>query len=107
MLKSKYITNPEKNVLHISENMTGKMSGILSISTLCLVNPRCIARMKSGENICSHCFAAATTSRYKSLRENLKENTETLSAGLIPEENLPHFKRAVVLVRRARFRDFP
>ena len=105
MLKSKYITNPEKNVLHISENMTGKMSGILSISTLCLVNPRCIARMKSGENICSHCFAAATTSRYKSLRENLKENTETLSAGLIPEENLPHFKRAVVLVRFESFGD--
>ncbi len=103
--KSKYITNPAENVLHISENMTGKMSGILSISTLCLNNPRCIARMKSGENVCAHCFAAVTTSRYKALRENCAENTDNLSAGLIPGANLPHFKKTVALVRFESFGD--
>lgn len=104
-MKSKYITNPDTNAVYISENMSGKMSGILAISTLCTINPRCIARMKSGENVCKHCFAAATTARYKSLREHLEENTRTLSAGIIPDENLPRFKKTVSIVRFEAFGD--
>ena len=104
MKKSKFIENTAENVLHISESMTGKMSGVLSISSSCLNNPRCLARMKNGESVCAHCFAANTAKRYAGLRKNLLENTETL-ADLIPGGALPHFKKNVSMVRFESFGD--
>lgn len=34
--------------VHITEKMTDKMEGIQSLSTSCVVNPFCQARMKDG-----------------------------------------------------------
>jgi len=103
--KSKYITNKSENAIHISDSMSGNVAGIPSISTSCLTNPRCIARMKNGESVCAHCFAAATQKRYSALRANNIENGVTLSTQIIPDEALPHFNRATALVRFESFGD--
>ncbi len=66
--KSIYCTN-ESAVL-VSDYMSGKMENVPSISTSCLVNPRCITRMQNGCSICSYCFAADGLSYKKGLREN-------------------------------------
>lgn len=46
-------------VHHVStEHRKSKLDGINSLSTCCLDNVFCIARMKDPESICSHCYAS-------------------------------------------------
>ena len=68
LFKSRYTSN--LSPVHVSDYMSGKMEGIPSISTSCLENPICRARMENGESVCSHCFAAATLDRYTAAGEN-------------------------------------
>lgn len=77
--------------LHVTTNHTGKMSDIYSISTSCLHNPYCLARMQHKEFICHECFAAATENRYSELTEHLINNTNILSGIIIPVELWPFF----------------
>ena len=43
---------------HCCDDHTGKMTGMISYSTLVLFNKFCIARMKQNKAVCKHCFAA-------------------------------------------------
>ena len=72
-----------------SHCMTGKMENILGLSTCCLYNPVCLARLKAGTGICAECFAAALEMQYKGTLENTSYNTEILTASIIPLEILP------------------
>lgn len=78
----------KSNLLHIT-NHTGKMAMIHSISTTCLNNKLCLARMNNNETICSHCFSVATQKRYSKLTAALQHNTEVLTSAIIPVEYLP------------------
>lgn len=102
MKKSKYAIN--KSPLHVSDDMSGKMSGIPSISTSCLVNPICIARMKDGESICAHCFASATLKRYTACGKAMESNFHLLNDSVLPMELLPRFAN-VAIVRIESFGD--
>ena len=102
MLKSKYASN--LSPIHVSDDMTGKMEGIPSISTSCLVNPICKARMENGESVCAHCFAAATLSRYTACGQHAENNFHLLNAEVLPLEMLPRF-RNVAIVRIESFGD--
>ena len=102
MLKSKFTANPSP--IHVSDYMSGKMSGIPSISTSCLVNPICIKRMQDGESVCCHCFAAATMQRYSSAGQHAENNFHLLNAEVLPLEMLPRF-RNVAIVRIESFGD--
>lgn len=84
--------------LHYCVNHTGKMSGLQSLSTSVTTNPHCIARRAKGDSICAKCFAAAMMARYKNLDLCTIENGRILSAGLIPESQLP-----IIPVRYFRF----
>lgn len=102
MKKSKYAINASP--LHVSDDMSGKMSGIPSVSTSCLVNPICIARMKDGNSVCSHCFAESQQKRYKASRENSIRNFHLLNDSVLPLELLPRFAN-VAIVRIESFGD--
>lgn len=75
--------------LHITTNHTGKMSGMYSLSTSVLLNENCKKRMENEDLVCHECFANAVTNRYKDLEKCLANNTELLTAGIIPENEIP------------------
>ena len=89
MRRSKYAANYSPVI--VSDNMSGKMAGIPSISTSVLDNPICQKRRLDPESICSKCFAANTAARYKSLAANLSSNLELLTGEILPLDVLPRF----------------
>lgn len=89
MRRSKYAANYSPVI--VSDNMSGKMAGIPSISTSVLENPICKKRREQKDSICSKCFAANTAGRYSSLAKNLKSNLELLTGEILPENVLPRF----------------
>lgn len=80
--------------IHFTVNHTGKMEGMQSLSTSCICNPACIARMKDSDSICSHCFAAAMHKRYGNLSIRMEQNYQILSNKLFEIEELPMINAA-------------
>lgn len=72
-----------------SHHMTGKMLNILSLSTNCLCNPVCLARIRAGVGICAECFAASVESQYSGVFENTAYNASILANMIIPVNMLP------------------
>lgn len=70
-------------------NHGGKMSGVVSFSTLCDMNPRCIERMKAGNSICAHCFAHTQLKRQATHRAKLARNTSVITASLYSASYFP------------------
>lgn len=70
--------------------MSGKLDGFHSISTSVLLNPRCQARQKCADNICSKCYASATIQRHTNLDKVLEQNTKALSTRVLKARDLPH-----------------
>lgn len=93
------------SAIHISDHMTGKMQDVPSISTSCLINPYCKARLENGIGICKHCFANATLKMRPVVRKNMAENYEILSQHILPKEVLPKFCDDVEIVRLESFGD--
>lgn len=102
---SKFAISKTKSPIHVSDNMSGKMDGIPSISTSCLCNAICIARQKDGNSICSKCFAVGTIKQYSSLGKALKSNFELLNYSVLDWDLLPRFKSTVEIVRIESFGD--
>ena len=86
----------------VSDDMSGKMRGIPSVSTSCLVNPFCLARMKNKEAICARCFAESQQKKYKASREHAIANYHLLNDEILPLEVLPLFGN----VRKVRIESF-
>lgn len=80
--------------VHFTLNHTGKMEGMQSLSTSCICNPACIARMKDNKSICSHCFAAAMHNRYSALAACLEKNSDILYNRLFEICELPMINAA-------------
>ncbi len=100
--KSKYCVN--ESPVHVSDSMSGKMSGIPSISTSCLLNPICQKRMQDKTSICAHCFAEATLRRYSDAGKAMERNYNLLTSSVLPLELLPIFAN-VAIVRIESFGD--
>lgn len=75
--------------VHITTNHSGKMSGMVSLSTSALNNPFCKAYAKDCNKICSKCYACTQLKRYKSQNEVLVKNSEVLMNEVLPMEKLP------------------
>lgn len=103
MHKSKYCEN--ESPVAVSDYMSGKMTNIPSISTSCVVNPICIARMKDPDSICAKCFAEGTLNRYTDLGENCENNFYVLNHAVLEVKDLPVFKKSVTIVRIESFGD--
>ena len=89
MRRSKYAANYSPVI--VSDNMSGKMYGLPSVSTSVLDNPICQKRRLDPKSICFECFAANTAARYKSLATNLSSNLELLTGEILPLDVLPRF----------------
>lgn len=73
----------------ICRNHTGKMEGMWSLSTSCILNKYCQARHKNGNSICAKCFALRQTGYQHTLAAKLARNTELLAMEEIPEDCFP------------------
>lgn len=102
MRRSKYAANYSPVI--VSDNMSGKMEGIPSISTSVLDNPICQKRREQKNSICGKCFAASTAARYSSLAKNIKSNLELLTGEILPLDMLPRF--IPELAKIVRFESF-
>lgn len=102
---SKFSIRGNKSPIHVSDNMSGKMDGIPSISTSCVCNPICIARMKNGNSICAKCFAVGTIKHYGALGKALESNFHLLNDSVLDLDLLPRFKSSVEIVRIESFGD--
>lgn len=89
MYKSKYTVNATP--IHISDNMSGKMTGVPAISTACTDNPICQKRKNCDALVCSHCFAFGTLNRFKPAQKNAAENYETLTSRILNDDEIPVF----------------
>lgn len=75
--------------LHFTREHTGKMKGVMSISTACPDNPYCINRRNLKGTICEFCYAFQMTKRYKNMLPCLRKNTEVLTTTIIPKKDMP------------------
>lgn len=76
--------------IHFTVKHTGKMAGMLSLSTSVIDNPICKARSKVKGSICEKCFAMNMMNRYDERFHNaFKRNTEILTSQLIPVKEWP------------------
>jgi len=89
----------------VSDNMTGKMDGIPSISTSCLENIFCKNRRLDGNSICARCFAAATLAKRENVSENVEINYHLLTSEVLPVDLLPKFHKGVEIARIESFGD--
>lgn len=102
---SKFAIRKTKSPIHVSDNMSGKMDGIPSISTSCLCNKICCARQKDKKSICSKCFAVGTIKQYTALGKALRSNFKLLNSHVLDLDLLPRFKSTVEIVRIESFGD--
>jgi hypothetical protein len=82
----------------------GKMKGINSISTSCLDNKYCLARMKAGDSVCAHCFAESLLSYRQGLGDNCIINGKVLRSVVIPVEAFKQAKNFEPLLNAQIFR---
>lgn len=80
--------------IKFSLSMSGKMDGVLSISTNCKYNARCIRNMTIPGSICGKCFAHKTVDHYDALSINTRNNLDKLTAAIIPADIWPTFDPA-------------
>ena len=84
------ISEFKKNTgIHITMNHTGKMSGMISLSTSNLVNPFCIAHRKCEGSICQKCYACAQMKRYTTMQKCLSDNFDILTSKVLTDEQIP------------------
>lgn len=80
--------NDKKQLIHITNKHSGKMDNMNSLSTSCLENPNCIARVKNNVGVCAHCFACAQFKYHTNNQFIFAFNTMILNK-IIPVEMLP------------------
>jgi len=79
--------------LKITNKMTGKMEGMISLNTSSLNNKFCIAMAKK-DLICSKCYSNQMLKMYKNADAAFQHNGRLLSEGKL--EDLPRFNAAFV-----------
>ena len=82
--------------LHITYNHTGKMHGMISISTSALVNDGCMRRHQIEGSICSKCYACKQLKRYKAQDLALIRNAYILTSKVYDVSEMPFLNAAFV-----------
>ena len=76
--------------LHFTTKHTGKMEGMVSISTSVTTNERCAKNAKIKGSICAKCFAAKQMKMYKNMEMPMVENQRILTTSILDVELLPY-----------------
>lgn len=79
----------EKTGIHYTLKHTGKMAGMMSLSTSCTCNPFCQEYSRDPKKICSHCYAQRQMKIYNNLELCLAKNTEILTSRVLKKEEIP------------------
>ena len=79
----------QKYGIGFTTNHTGKMSGMISLSTSCELNPRCLERSKIPGSICGKCFAFTQFKRQTNNRPKFERNTKALTTLDVKAEDVP------------------
>lgn len=75
--------------LHFTTNHSGKMAGMVSISTSVTTNERCAKNAQIKGSICEKCFAAKQMKVFPSMEKPMVENQRILTSEVLPLEKLP------------------
>lgn len=75
--------------LHFTTKHSGKMAGMVSISTSVTTNERCEKNAKIKGSICEKCFAAKQMKIYPSMESCMVENQRILTSSILEAELLP------------------
>ena len=77
----------KKSLINITTH-SGKMEGIPSISTSCILNARCQKRVNCDKSVCHNCFAHSYMKFRKELREALERNFHILTEKILTKEEI-------------------
>ena len=77
----------KKSSINITKH-SGKMDGIPSISTSCILNARCQKRVGCNKSVCHNCFAHSYMKFRKELREALERNFHILTERLLTKKEI-------------------
>ena len=77
------------NGLHFTTNHSGKMSGMVSISTSVTTNERCKKNASIEGSICEKCFASKQMRVFPTMEKPMVENQRILTSSVLPMELLP------------------
>ena len=77
------------NGLHFTVNHSGKMSGMVSISTSVTTNDRCQKNAAIKGSICEQCFAAKQMKVFPRMEKPMVENQRILTESVLPADMLP------------------
>lgn len=75
--------------LHFTTKHTGKMAGMVSISTSVTTNPRCARNAQIEGSICQKCYAAQMSKRYPAMNQPMIRNQEILTSEILPVDKVP------------------
>lgn len=75
--------------LHFTTKHSGKMEGMVSISTSVTTNERCQKNASIKGSICEKCFAAKQMKVFPSMEKPMVENQRILTSDVLPFEKLP------------------
>lgn len=81
--------------LELTEKHTGKMSGMISLSTDVRDNKYCQARRKNGNLVCAQCYADSMLNGRMKNSVKFRRNAQVLQSGVIPFEWLPVINASV------------
>lgn len=77
------------NGLHFTTKHSGKMSGMVSISTSVTTNDRCKKNASIKGSICEKCFASKQMRVFPTMEKPMVENQRILTSSVLPMELLP------------------
>ena len=75
--------------LHFTTNHSGKMAGMVSISTSVTTNERCAKNAQIEGSICQKCFATKQMKVFPTMEKPMVENQRILTSEILPAEKLP------------------
>lgn len=75
--------------LHFTTKHTGKMEGMISLSTAVTTSERCKKNAEIKGSICEKCYASTMMKRYPTMKTPMEKNQEILTAEILPFEKLP------------------
>lgn len=79
----------QKYGIEFTTKHTGKMTGMVSLSTSCELNARCLERSKIEGSVCKKCFAFTQFKRQTNNRPKFERNTKALTTQDIKAEDVP------------------
>ena len=94
----------KKSLINITKH-GGKMDGIPSISTSCILNARCQKRVNCDKSVCHNCFAHSYMKFRKELREALERNFNIITKRILTKEEIAALNINVCFFRFVSFGD--